>query len=417
MRIAWFTHRYHPCIGGAETYGRQMVRRFTAGGHAVDVHTSDAHDLWYFTDRNRRRVDAPPSEIVDGAMVHRFAVQHIPMQKYVGRLLSYSPHWPTRCKWESYMPIIPTIERVRGDYDLVFGVGFPFTLFSYAALQTARAAGAPLVLTPFLHLATPGDPVRKHYTRPHQARLLRAADLVVAATELEARAMAEWGIARSNVLVLGMGVEHDLVTGGDPRAIRAKLGIPDGRAVIGQLGALDPNKGTCDLVRAVARLNENRADNPIHLILAGAASPDFEAFRASLPPSAERWLAVLGVLPDDQRRDFHAALDIFAMPSRTDSFGIVFLEAWANAKPVVAAAAGGVAEVVEHDRNGLLVPFGDVAALAGALGTLSDDPDRAKRLGAAGRERVAHGHSWDDRFATLSERAISLRGAHRARSA
>ena len=56
MKIAWFTHRYHPCIGGAETYGRAMVRRFVADGHEVDVLTSDAHELSYFVNRRRRRV-------------------------------------------------------------------------------------------------------------------------------------------------------------------------------------------------------------------------------------------------------------------------------------------------------------------------------------------------------------------------
>ena len=50
MRIAWFTQRYHPVIGGAENYGRAIVRRFVADGHDVDVFCSDAHDLWYFTD-------------------------------------------------------------------------------------------------------------------------------------------------------------------------------------------------------------------------------------------------------------------------------------------------------------------------------------------------------------------------------
>ena len=40
------------------------------------------------------------------------------------------PHWPTRCRWESFMPVIPGLEHVRGEYDAVFGVGFPYTLFS-----------------------------------------------------------------------------------------------------------------------------------------------------------------------------------------------------------------------------------------------------------------------------------------------
>jgi glycosyltransferase involved in cell wall biosynthesis len=409
MRIAWFTHRYFPCIGGAEKFGRSIVRRFVAEGHEVDVLTSDAYDLWYFTDRRRRRVDASAESWVDGARVRRFAVRHRPMQRYVGRLLSYVPHWPTQCRRASYMPLIPAIERVRGRYDVVFAVGFPYTVFSFAALRTARAAGAPLILTPFLHLATPGDPVRRHYTRPHQVRLLAQADTVVVQTDIEAEAVVDWGIPSERVYKLGMAVEHAEVTGGDGQRLRDRLGIPAGRAVVGQLGALDPNKGTNDLVRAVARLNAERpAADPIHLVLAGAGSPDFEAFTAQLPAASTRWLSLLGPLPDADVPDFYAALDVFAMPSRTDSFGIVFLEAWANTKPVVAAAAGGVAEVVRHEQTGLLVAFGDLDQLGAALGRLVADPALARRFGEAGRNHLHRGHTWDDRFAALRNRTLQV---------
>ena len=51
MKIAWFIHRYFPCVGGAENYGRAMVRRFVSAGYEVDVLTSDAHDLWYPLER------------------------------------------------------------------------------------------------------------------------------------------------------------------------------------------------------------------------------------------------------------------------------------------------------------------------------------------------------------------------------
>lgn len=409
MRVAWFTHRYSPCVGGAENFGRAIVQRFVAAGHSVDVVTSDAHDLWYFVDRRRGRVDAPAENWVDGARVRRFAVRHFPAKRYVGRLLSYLPHWPTQCRWDSYMPLIPGIEKVRGDYDAVFGVGFPFTVFSYAALKTARASGAPLLLTPFLHLATPGDPVNRTYTRPHQIRLLREADTVVVQTELEAAQVVEWGIPRARVLVLGMGVDHDLVTGGDRTHWRSQLAIGPNCPVIGHLATLDPNKGTHDLVRAVERLNDQRAaDRLIHLLLAGPSSPDFESFRAALAPATSRWLHVLGPMKPEGRPDFYAALDVFAMPSRTDSFGIVFLEAWTNGLPVVAAAAGGVSEVVSHEQTGLLVPFGDVSQLAGALDRLLADRSFAQRLGSAGRARVARGHTWDDRYAALEGRARAL---------
>lgn len=409
MRIAWFTHRFYPCVGGAENYGLEMVRRFVRAGHAVDVLTSDALDLWYFTNKQRQRVPGPLESEVDGARVRRFPVRHLPLQRYLGRLLSYAPHWPTQCRVASYMPILPGIDRVRGEYDAVFAVGFPYTVFSYAALQTARAAGAPLVLTPFLHLATPGDRVHWHYTRPHQRRLLAESDTVIVQTDLEARAVREWGIPAERILKLGMGVNHSLVTGGDRDLFRQRHGIPAGRQVVGSLGVCDPNKGTNDLVRAVAQLNAGRSgDDRIHLLLGGASSPDFEAFAAELPADTARWLTRLGPVAPEQVKHFFAAIDVFSLPSRTDSFGIVFLEAWANGRPVVAAAAGGVVDVIEHDRTGLLVPFGDVERLAECLSSLLNDRDVAHRLGEGGRAQVARGYRWDDRFAVLLERTLEL---------
>lgn len=416
MRLAWFSHRYFPCLGGSENYGRAMVRRFAARGDDVDVVTSNALDLTYFTSRRGSPVEAPGVSHVDGARVIRLPVRHRPFQRYVGKLLSYVPHWQTRCRAGSYMPIIPGIERVRGPYDVVFAVGFPYTLFSLAALRTARAAGAPLVLTPFLHLSTPGDPVHRSYTRPHQIRLLREADLIVAVTDLEARTMASWGIDPARLITLGMGVDHGAVTGGDGAGLRARLGIAADSPVVGQLGALDYNKGTDHLVEAVARLNASRpAERPVHLVLGGPPTPRFRAFVAGLPDSSRGWLHQLGPLPSDRISiaDFHAALDLFAMPSRTDSFGIVYLEAWANARPVVAAAAGGVAEVVEHDRDGLLVPFGAVAEIARSIELLITRPEVARRLGATGFAKVSRGYTWDDRFGALAARLDSLLAGRR----
>ncbi|MFO0952740.1 MAG: glycosyltransferase family 4 protein [Isosphaeraceae bacterium] len=418
MRIAWFSHRYHPCVGGAEIYARQMIRRFAAQGHHVDVFTCDADELWYYVNPRRRRVAAPAVSEVDGATVHRLRIRHFPFQRYVGRLLSYVPHWPTRCRFESYMPIIPGIERVRGDYDAVFAHGFPYTIFSYGAFRTAREAGAPLILTPFLHLSTPDDPYRKFYTRPHQIRLLAESDCVAVVSGVEADAVAGWGIPRWRLLRLRMGVEHAAVTGGDRAAFRARLGIPDNAPVVGQLGALDPNKGATHTLLAVARLNESRpADQRIHLVLAGAPSPDFERFMAGRGDAGTpEWLHLLGPIPDDDRPHFYAALDAFAMPSRTDSFGIVFLEAWANGLPVVGAAAGGVPDVIRHDETGFLVPYGDVDRIADALGRLVDDRPLARSMGERGRVEVATGHTWDDTFQLLRERTETLVDSRRART-
>ncbi len=214
-----------------------------------------------------------------------------------------------------------------------------------------------------------------------------------------------------------MAIERGEVSGGDPLRLRARLSIPPGAGVVGQLGALDPNKGTSDLVKALARLNAGRPEAElIHLVLAGAATPDFEAFAAGLSESSDRWLRRLGPIPPRDVPDFYAALDVFAMPSRTDSFGIVFLEAWANSLPVVAASAGGVVEVVTHDRDGLLVPFGAVGELADAIERLLEDRSMARRLGRAGFEKVRDGFDWDTRYARLDPMVRELSRTVRGRS-
>ncbi len=166
MKIAWFTHRYFPCLGGSENYGRAMCRRFVAHGHSADVFTTDALDLWYFTDPTKPRVQSAEVEMLDGARVRRFRVKHWFGQRHVGRLLSYLPHFSTQCRYESFMPILPGIDRVRGDYDAVFAIGFPYTLFSLAALKTARAAGGA---------AHPDAiPASRHARRPGESHLLAA---------------------------------------------------------------------------------------------------------------------------------------------------------------------------------------------------------------------------------------------------
>ena len=183
-----------------------------------------------------------------------------------------------------------------------------------------------------------------------------------------------------------MAVEHAEVTGGDPGLIRERLGIAAAAPVIGHLATLDPNKGSTDLIRAVARINAGRpSSRAVQLLMAGTTSPDFERFLAEYPGGAASWLRLLGVLSNEDRKHFYAALDVFSMPSRTDSFGIVFLEAWANGVPVVAAAAGGVPEVVQQGKTGLLVPFAAVQGLADALDSLLTNPLLARSMGETGR--------------------------------
>jgi glycosyltransferase involved in cell wall biosynthesis len=110
----------------------------------------------------------------------------------------------------------------------------------------------------------------------------------------------------------------------------------------------------------------------------------------------------LGVLDDEGKRDFFAGIDVFALPSRSDSFGLVLPEAWANGVPCVGYRAGGVAWVIRDGVDGALVKCGDVEALAAALARLAGDAATRRRMGEAGRARMPE-FDWGNKLAMVRD--------------
>jgi glycosyltransferase involved in cell wall biosynthesis len=125
-----------------------------------------------------------------------------------------------------------------------------------------------------------------------------------------------------------------------------------------------------------------RLDSPPELLLAGRMpSPDAWTF----PPGA-RWT---GQLPHEEVVALFRSARAVVVPSVwSDPCPTVVLEAMAAGRPVVGAASGGIVDMVVDGRTGLLVPPGDVAALAGAIGSLLAEPDTALAYGVAGRDRA-----------------------------
>src|SRR5262249_39803634 len=111
----------------------------------------------------------------------------------------------------------------------------------------------------------------------------------------------------------------------------------------------------------------------------------------------------LGVLTEQQKRDFFANIDCFALPSRCDSFGLVLLEAWANGKPNIVYRAGGPAELVRHEVDGLQAACGDVTELAKCLVRMTRDAALRRRLGDNGLSRIAAEFQWKDKLELVRE--------------
>ena len=166
--------------------------------------------------------------------------------------------------------------------------------------------------------------------------------------------------------------------------------LPEGRRIL-FVNRLDPRKGFRVMVEAFRMLASERPD--VVLVVAGDG-PDRGAL-AELPASARERIVMLGNVPHDDLPPYHAASEVFCAPSTgRESFGIVLVEAMAAGLPVVATDIPGYREVVRDGIEGVLVPPRDADSLADAIDGLLDDPDLAKRLAEAGRQRSQR-YSWD----------------------
>ena len=250
----------------------------------------------------------------------------------------------------------------------------------------ARLAGARVVS--HLHLET-------HF-RAATAPLLRTADnlsarlahALVAVSEDTKRVYERQGYPQ-RIEVVYNGVDAPSANGD---AVRARLGVPEGVPLVGEVGRLCDVKGQRELIAALAQVPDARA------VLVGADLEQGGAYERELEREAERFGVRDRVVFAGRREDVAdvlAELDVFALPSWTEGLPLVVLEAMAQRRPVVATPVGGTPEVVVDGETGLLVPPRDPDALAAALRRLLDDAGLRARMGDAGFRRVRERFSSD----------------------
>ncbi len=158
---------------------------------------------------------------------------------------------------------------------------------------------------------------------------------------------------------------------------------------VGQVGI---RKGVPELLAAFAGLS---IDAQLRLI--GPLEPAYKEPRQSR-------VDFLGPIPISALPDQYRSARIFCLPSWEEGFPLVVLQAMASGLPIVATDATGVADIVTPGVEGEIVPAGDIESLSNALGGLLDDPKRAQKMGAAGRDRVMNGFDWS----SYGERAYKI---------
>jgi glycosyltransferase involved in cell wall biosynthesis len=385
LKVLQICLRFHPAPGGVETHVLEISRALKARGHDVQVYTTDLYKETPF-----KKLDGPElaEEEVMGVKVRRFKAHTLGDEMHY----VFTPS------------LLGPILRSKADIHHAHSYGY---FHVNLAAMARKMTGTPFIMTAHFHpqWSMWGGQRRKSLRRVYDKIMggssIEAADRIIVHTRNELKLMADFGVDEDKVRVIPAGVDLASFTPRpDGAAFREITGIKD--PFILYAGRIAVNKGLDHLIRAFARMRRRELPKiegmeGLKLVLIGGD----HGMRESLERVAEKEgvasrVIFTGHIESDRIfRSAYGACELLALPSDYEAFGLVLVEAMACGKPCVASRVGGVPEVVDEGRTGLLVDFGDVQGLARALTEVLADGTKAKAMGAAGRKRVEERFTWD----------------------
>ncbi|MDQ6722574.1 MAG: glycosyltransferase [Candidatus Dormibacteraeota bacterium] len=380
--------------GGLNVYVREVSSAFSARGIATDIFT------------RRQSPDDPAIEYL------------APLSRVI-----YLPAGRSLDKYSLYNEVPGFAARVRSfaeseqiQYDLLYS---HYWLSGEVACLLRPEMGAG-----WAHIAHTLGLVKNRTlasgARPEPALRIRVegevaqqADLVIASTADEGDDLVQsYGADPERVYVVAPGIDLATFQPLDRAEARRKIGYGPGRLLL-FVGRLERLKGVEIAIRALAMLRDRDHDD-VRLVVLGEDSRDGDESEKERLKAAASVLGVrdrvdfLGSVAHHELPYFYAATDVCVMPSYSESFGLVALEAQACGRPVVASGVSGLRSVVRDEVSGYLIDGHDPAVYAERIGRLLADPELAQQMGRRGR-LLAQRFSWTrtaDRLEGLFENVI-----------
>jgi glycosyltransferase involved in cell wall biosynthesis len=277
----------------------------------------------------------------------------------------------------------------------LYGNGLPSAIL--VAHRVARRRRIPLVVTPFWHINGPSGPAPRLSPRAIVLpRVCRTADAVIAMTGLERESLIDRGVPPQRCHVIPAG---PVVGGGaDPQGFRRRHRLGSAPLVL-FLGRQWSVKGYRSLADAAPLVWAQRPEARF-LFVGPESEESIEFFRPGR--DAHGRLVSLGTVSLEDKTSALAACDVLCVPSSSESLGLVYLEAWAMKKPVIAERIPVLETIVGDGVDGILVDR-HPASIARAICRLLADPPLARAMGEAGAAKVERQYRWSSAADRLSQ--------------
>jgi D-inositol-3-phosphate glycosyltransferase len=277
-----------------------------------------------------------------------------------------------------------------GGVDVIHG---NYWLSGVAGHRLKHRFDVPLVSTfhTLARVKAEGGDLEPEWRDRAEAEVISCSDAIcVSCPEEERQFRRLYGDPHGVIEVVPPAVEHAFFAPGDRGGARRAIGLPADRPIVLFVGRIQPLKGPDVAVRTLAGLHR---DDAVLVIVGGASGPSGNSeVAATRSLAAELGVADRVVFVDPKPHhllsSYYRAADVVIVPSRSESFGLVALEAAACGIPVVASAVGGLLNVVHDGVTGVLVEGRSPERFARAVGALIDDPAAAAAMGHAAAVRA-----------------------------
>jgi glycosyltransferase involved in cell wall biosynthesis len=389
MKICHVVPIYSPgTLFGSSRYVQDISTGLAGKGHDLTVLTANAITGRGWVDPLFGKYSSIREEITSGVKIKRLETQWQITSTML--LLKRIGGWflpDSIGNIVSFLSAGPYLSNLRKEfqnerYGAIHVTPSLFAVF-YLVWRACKALRIPFVCSPFIHFEDP------RFKNPLLWKILKEATFVIACTHYEKERMIRMGIDPCKIILVPMGIRLNEWENADGERFRRKYRLK-GKKLILFAGPKGYDKGALHLLNAVERLRQKIED--LVLVSIGLPTRMWRKKKRMLDASN---LLDLGYLNEEEKKDAFDACDVFVMPSRYDSFGIVYLEAWRCGKPVIGAKIGAISEVIEEDRDGLLVEFGDVEQLTSKMLYLLNHRDLCKEMGENGRRKVVERFNWE----------------------
>ncbi len=386
VKICFITPLYSPAnLSGSSLFVKNLAEALAEKGWDVSVITSNALTSRYWYDPFFGKANRKNFEIINNVKVYRLSCNQLfsTSSFIISRKLSFllPDKFKNKLKILSLGPWLKGLERIlaKENFQVIHSSPFPLNLNFQVAKAIEKLSKKPkIIFSPLFHTEIP------EFKNPQLKPLLKIADKIHCLTKTEAKFVKKtFEIEESKIQVIPLFLFQKkpfskAKVERTAKRIKKKYNLENKKIVL-FVGNKGYYKGVLTLIKAAREIY--KWEKNFKLITVGNSMPEW---RREKKKEDKEFLLDFGYLPELEKQALFSLCDVYVMPSLSESFGLAYLEAWREKKPVIAADIPAMREIIAKNQAGLLVKFDDTKELIKTIKKLINNKSLALYYGKNG---------------------------------